>query len=324
MKVLVCGGAGYIGAHMCKRLAAHGHAVAVFDDLSTGHLQAVRWGPLFRGDLAGPASVRDALNQFRPDGVMHFAARSLVAESVRDPAAYYAGNVLASLNLLDRLREYGPCPLIFSSTAAVYGVPRTGRLTETEPLRPINAYGRTKLAVEMALADYWSAYRLPSVALRYFNAAGADTDAELGEAHITETHLIPLILEAAAGRGSAITVFGDDYDTPDGTCIRDYVHVEDLCDAHLLALEWLGREPGAHALNLGNGAGFSVRTVIDTASRILGTPVAYAIGSRRAGDPPRLVADASAARATLGWTPQQPQLEAMIASAWAWHRARKF
>jgi UDP-glucose 4-epimerase len=323
MKTLVCGGAGYIGAHMCRLLAVHGHTVTVLDDLSTGHEAAVRWGPLVIANLCDAQGLEAVFDRVQPDCVLHFAAKSIVPESVRNPAEYYRNNVLGSYNLLEQVRRVG-ARVIFSSTAAVYGEPQTLRLQESHCLSPINAYGRSKLAIEHLLQDYWSAYAVPSVAFRYFNAAGAEPEASIGEAHGPETHLIPRLLESALGRLPAIAIFGDDYDTADGTCVRDYVHVNDICQAHLAGIALLTAQPGAHLFNLGNGDGYSVLEVIEAASRVIGRAIEVTRAPRRSGDPARLVADAGAAREVLGWVPQTAQLEAIIASAWHWHQDRSF
>ncbi len=322
MKTLVCGGAGYIGAHMCRLLAAHGHQVTVLDDLSTGHEAAVRWGPLRIADLCDADDLARAFDEIQPDCVLHFAAKSIVPESQRRPAEYYRNNVLGSYHLLEQVRRVG-AGIIFSSTAAVYGLPQTPRLLETHPLNPINAYGRTKLAIEHLLQDYWNAYALPSVSFRYFNAAGAEPEASIGEGHEPETHLIPRLLESALGRLPTIAVYGDDYATPDGTCVRDYIHVDDICEAHLAGMSLLGAQPGAHRFNLGNGDGYSVLEVVETTRRVIGRAIEVIRAERRPGDPDRLVADATAARQSLGWTPRNA-LDAIIASAWRWHQQRRF
>lgn len=322
MKFLVCGGAGYIGAHMCKHLATHGHDVHVVDDLSTGHAAAVRWGRLHQGDLGDASFIAGVLRQVSPDGVFHFAAKSLVAESVAAPAAYYRNNVAATLTLLDALRD-DPRPFIFSSTAAIFGEPRAPRIDEHHPAAPINPYGRSKLAVEWALADYWTAYRLPSACLRYFNAAGADADGEIGESHQPETHLIPRLLQSVNG-GERVRLFGEDYPTPDGTCVRDYIHVDDLCTAHLQAFLRLQTLPAAEHYNLGNGEGYSVRQVFSAAAQVVGQPIEYDSAPRRPGDPPALVADATKARQQLGWRPRMPDITDIIESAWRWHRKPRY
>jgi len=322
--ILVCGGAGYIGSHMARWLALRGSQVTVLDNLSTGHREAVQWGELIEADVLDPSSLERAFNGRRFDAVMHFCARSLVGESVAEPYAYYANNVTGTLNLLDAMRRHGVTRLVFSSTAAVFGQPVADRIDEEHPRQPINPYGASKLMVERILADAASAYGLRSVALRYFNAAGASADASIGESHQPETHLIPNVLRAALGTGPALKVFGDDYPTPDGTCVRDYVHVEDLAQAHELALGYLDANPGAHAFNLGNGQGFSVREVIAAAAAVSGRPIAHAIEPRRPGDPSVLVASSAKARGQLGWKPVHTRLEPIIESALRWHQAQRF
>ncbi|HEX2596317.1 MAG TPA: UDP-glucose 4-epimerase GalE [Luteimonas sp.] len=322
--ILVCGGAGYIGSHMARWLALRGSRVTVLDDLSTGHREAVQWGELIEADLLDPASLERAFSGRRFDAVMHFCARSLVGESMAQPYAYYANNVAGTLNLLETMRRHDVSRLVFSSTAAVFGQPVADRIDEQHPRQPINPYGASKLMVERILADAASAYGLSSVALRYFNAAGASPDATIGESHQPETHLIPNVLRAALGTGPALKVFGDDYPTPDGTCVRDYVHVDDLAQAHERALAYLEANPGAHAFNLGNGQGFSVREVIAAASAVSGSPIAHAIEPRRPGDPSVLVATSAKARELLGWTPVHATLEPIIESALRWHRAPRF
>lgn len=316
--VLVCGGAGYIGAHAAKYLAEQGHRVSVFDNLSTGHRAAVAWGDLLEGDLLDPASLQHAFSGTRIDAVMHFAALSLVGESVRDPYAYYCNNVVGTLNLLQAMRANAVERIVFSSTAAVYGMPRNLPIEESQTLTPINPYGASKAMVERMLADAATAYGLRSVALRYFNAAGADPDARIGESHTPETHLIPSVLKAALS-GSPVSVFGDDYATPDGTCVRDYVHVNDLAQAHVLALDHLAAQPGAHVFNLGNGSGFSVLQVVDAARKAAGREINVIHASRRAGDPDTLVASGELARCTLGWCPRFNTLDSIVETAWRWH-----
>jgi UDP-glucose-4-epimerase GalE len=315
--VLVCGGAGYIGSHMCKALARRGYAPVVYDNLSTGHGHAVKWGPLVVGDLLDPATLALAFATYRIDAVMHFAARSIVSESVRDPASYYRDNVVGTLNLLDAMRRAGVQQLVFSSSAAVYGCPAYTPVDEAHPCQPITPYGWSKRAAESAIEAYCKAYALSAASLRYFNAAGADADGEIGEEHDPETHLIPNIV-AAALSGSEVRIFGDDYPTPDGTCVRDYVHVEDLCDAHLLALDHLSSAPGWHVFNLGSGSGHSVGEVLAACrARCNGAPDA-AVVARREGDPAILVAGNAAARTQLRWEPRRSLTEC-VDSALRWH-----
>ncbi len=318
--ILLCGGAGYIGSHMAQWLAEHGHTPTVLDNLSTGHRQAVRWGEFIHADLLDPASLDAALRGRRFDAVMHFCARSLVGESIRQPNLYYANNVTGTLNLLEAMRRHGVERIVFSSTAAVFGNPVGPRVDEDHPKAPITPYGASKLMAERLLADAAHAYGLRSVALRYFNAAGALPGHGIGEAHACETHLIPNVLRAALGQGPALRIFGDDYPTADGTCVRDYVHVQDLAQAHALALDYLDRHAGAHAFNLGNGQGFSVREVIATASAITGVAIPFIQAARRDGDPATLVAASDKARQQLGWQPRWTELAPIIRSAWDWHR----
>jgi UDP-glucose 4-epimerase len=320
MKILVVGGAGYIGSHMVKRLGQLGCEVTTLDNLTSGHRDAVLCGEFVQGDLADKALLADVLQLGRFDAVMHFASFIQVGESVQHPAKYYANNVTNTLHLLDAMRAAGVQRFIFSSTAATFGEPQYTPIDELHPQAPINPYGRSKLMIEQVLEDYDRAYGLKSVCLRYFNAAGADPDGELGERHDPETHLIPLVLQAASGRRADIAVFGRDYDTPDGTCIRDYIHINDLCEAHWLALQSLMRGAESQRYNLGNGAGFSVQEVIDAAQRVTGKPIAVRDAPRRDGDPARLVADATLARQQLGWAPQFPDLETIVAHAWAWEQ----
>ncbi|CAM8649197.1 GalE UDP-glucose 4-epimerase [Burkholderiales bacterium] len=316
-KVLVVGGAGYIGSHMVKMLGQRGCSVTTLDDLSSGHRDAVLCGEFVQGDMAG-RSVLDAVLSRGFDAVMHFASFIQVGESVQQPAKYYQNNVVNTLGLLDAMRAHGVSRFIFSSTAATFGEPQYSPIDEQHPQQPINPYGRTKLMVEQALADYDRAYGLRLVCLRYFNAAGADPEGQLGERHEPETHLIPLVLQAASGLRPHISVFGRDYDTPDGTCIRDYVHIADLCEAHWLALQSLMNGGPSQAYNLGNGNGFSVQEVIDTAEAVTGRKIPVVNAPRREGDPARLVADARLARKLLGWQPQYADLATIIEHAWKW------
>jgi UDP-glucose 4-epimerase len=318
MKILVVGGAGYIGSHMVKRLGQLGCRVTTLDNLSAGHRDAVLCGEFVHGDMADRALLNQVFAQGQFDAVMHFASFIQVGESVLAPAKYYANNVVNTLQLLDVMLAHGVKQFIFSSTAATFGEPQYVPMDEAHPQKPINPYGRTKLIVEQVLADYDTAYGLQSVCLRYFNAAGADPEGQLGERHEPETHLVPLVLQVASGRRAHLAVFGRDYDTPDGTCIRDYIHIVDLCEAHWLALQHLAKGGGSEAFNLGNGNGFSVQEVIDTAMQVTGRPIAVQDGPRRAGDPARLVADATRARQVLGWQPQYADLAAIVAHAWQW------
>ena len=324
MHVLVCGGAGYIGSHMAKWLATRDIEVTVLDNLSTGHREAVRWGTLVEADLLYPETLEAVFAANRFDAVMHFCARSLVGESVAKPYEYYANNVTGTLNLLEAMRRHGVDRLVFSSTAAVFGQPASSSIDEDHPTQPINPYGASKLMVERILADAAAAYGLRSVALRYFNAAGASPQGDIGESHEPETHLIPNVLRAALRTGPALSVFGDDYPTPDGTCVRDYVHVDDLAQAHQLALGYLDANPGAHVFNLGNGQGFSVREVIAAAQRISGLEIPHTVVLRRVGDPAVLVASSEKARRDLGWEPAHTSLDTIIESAWRWHQAPSY
>jgi len=319
-KILVTGGAGYIGSHMVKRLALEGYSVVTLDNLSTGHADAVRHGEFVQGDT-GDAALLDALFQHHDfAAVMHFAAFSLVGESTTAPAKYFQNNVCNAKNLLDAMVRQGVSRFIFSSTAAIFGEPAYSPIDEAHPARPINPYGRSKLMVEGMLDDYSRAYGLRSVSLRYFNAAGADPDGELGERHAPETHLIPLVLQAASGRRDRISVYGTDYETGDGTCVRDYIHVWDLCEAHLLALKRLLAGGGTSAFNLGNGAGYSVREVIEVAKRVTGIDIKVEEAARRAGDPAVLVADAALAGRELGWEQRYADLEQIVRHAWNWEK----
>ncbi len=321
--VLVIGGAGYIGSQACKTLAEKGFTPVAFDNLSTGWKDAVRYGPLFEGDVRERASLQAAFEAHRPDAVMHFAALSLVGESMTNPDKYYENNVLGAKVLLDVLRERGAPPLVFSSTCAVYGDVEGGLLDEETPCRPISCYGRTKLAVEFMLADYAAAYGQPCGAFRYFNVAGADPSAEIGELHRPETHLIPLALDAAAGDRDGLKIFGTDYPTPDGTCIRDYIHVVDLIEAHVAGLEALLGGSAPFTCNLGTGTGYSVREVLETARTVSGVDFAIEETPRRPGDPARLVSAGGLAGEMFGWRPARG-LSEMVADAWRWRRSAGF
>ena len=321
MNVLVTGGAGYIGSHTVKALVEAGHHVVVFDDLSTGHRASVAGVPFVQGDVTRREDLLDALKRYSIDAVMHFAAKSLVGESMQDPAKYYVNNVAGGVTLLEALREAGVETIIFSSTAAVYGEPESIPIPEEHPLRPTSVYGRTKLMFEQMLEDYRRVYGLRYAALRYFNAAGADPGGQIGEDHDPETHLIPIVLQAALGQREAVTIFGTDYDTPDGTCIRDYIHVTDLADAHVLALEALKAGGPGGVYNLGNGNGFSVRQVIEAAERVVGAKIPVKEGDRRPGDPAVLVASSARAQRELGWKPRFTDLDEIVRTAWQWHRS---
>lgn len=318
VKVLVTGGAGYIGSHAVRLLARAGHDVWVYDNLSFGHRQAVPAGRLIEGQLNDRPALIAALRERQIDAVMHFAALASVGESVVEPARYYQNNVAGSLNLLEAMRETGVLRIVFSSTTATYGVPDRMPITEDTPQQPVNPYGFSKLVVEQAMADYAQAYGLGYAALRYFNAAGASPDGDLGEDHDPETHLIPIVLAVALGQRPGVTIFGDDYPTLDGTCIRDYVHVDDLGTAHVAALEKIVSGQSLQ-LNLGTGRGYSVREVIEACRRVTGHPIPAQSGARRAGDPPELVADSSQARRVLCWQPKYTDVESIIRTAWAWH-----
>lgn len=316
--VLVTGGAGYVGSHACKALFRAGYLPVAYDNLSRGHREAVRWGPLVEGDTADRARLLAAIRQHQIGAVLHFAAFAYVGESVADPALYYRNNLVGSLALIEAMRESGVTKIVFSSTCATYGVPDAVPIPESARQAPVNPYGETKLAVERALRWY-EAHGLRSVALRYFNAAGADPEGEIGERHDPETHLIPLVLEAALGKRAGVEIYGTDYPTPDGTAIRDYVHVADLAAAHVLALDHLAAGGESLRLNLGTGSGHSVREVIAAAERISGRRVPFRAAPRRPGDPPVLVADARLAAERLGWQPRLSDLDTILGTALAWH-----
>ena len=322
MNVLVTGGAGYIGSHMVKMLAGAGHQVVTWDNLSTGFREAVRYGAFVEGDLHEHEHLVQTLRQFRVEAVVHFAARIEVGESVREPHRYYENNVGGTLSLLSAMREAEVRQLVFSSTAAVYGEPEAVPIPEGHPQDPTNPYGASKCMVERILRDGAAAGEVRSLSLRYFNAAGADPDGELGERHDPETHLIPLALQAASGRREAIAILGRDYPTSDGTCIRDFIHVQDLCAAHLAALDYLSNGGDTVALNLGTGKGASVQSVIDTVSAVTGRQLQVEEGLRRPGDPAWLVADPTRSRELLGWTPRISGLERIVEDAWRWELAQ--
>ena len=319
MNVFVVGGAGYIGSHTVRLLLEAGHSVTVFDNLSEGHAAAVPAETLVRGDLADLDGLTAALGARRFDAVMHFAAHCSVGESVADPEKYYLNNVVNSVNLLRAMRVAEVPGIVFSSSAATYGNPVENPITEAHPQNPINPYGRSKLQFEEILADYARAYPIGYVALRYFNAAGAAPDAKLGEDHDPESHLIPIVLQVALGQRPQVSVFGGDYDTPDGSCVRDYIHIYDLAQAHILALGAIQAGQGRR-YNLGNGEGYSVREVIDVAQKVTGRTIHHIDAPRRPGDPATLVASSEKITAELGWQSEFPQLEGIIETAWRWHR----
>ena len=320
--VLVTGGAGYIGSHTCKILAREGYQPIAFDNLSSGHAWAAKWGPLERGDILDRAALDRVIDRFCPSACLHFAAFAYIGESVSDPGKYYRNNVSGSLTLLEALRDHGVEQFVLSSTCATYGVTDMVPIDETLPQVPINPYGASKLMVERMLADFHAAHRLRSVALRYFNAAGADPDIEIGEDHDPETHVVPLVLDAASGDREAITVFGTDYDTPDGTCVRDYIHVTDLAEAHVLALKALEQGLTHRAFNLGNGQGYSIREVITSVERVTGLSVPVRFGERRPGDPAQLISNSARAACELQWRPRITRLDDIISTAWEWHKRR--
>ncbi|WP_333869123.1 UDP-glucose 4-epimerase GalE [Cypionkella sp.] len=322
--VLVTGGAGYIGAHACKALARAGFTPVAFDNLSTGWAEAVKFGPLFQGDLMDPAALDAAFAQYKPIAVLHFAALSLVGESMSDPGRYWRVNVNGSLNLVEAAVRAGCLNFVFSSTCATYGDQDGVLLNEDTPQYPINAYGASKKAIEEIVKNFGPAHGLNHVIFRYFNVAGADPEAEVGEQHRPETHLIPLMLDAIDGRRPALTIFGQDYPTPDGTCVRDYVHVSDLADAHVKGLQWLLAGRGNRAFNLGTGHGFSVRQVVDASRAVTNREVPMTLGARRAGDAAALVSGSARAREELGWRPERSTLPLMIGDALAWSRKPGF
>jgi UDP-glucose-4-epimerase GalE len=320
LTVLVTGGAGYIGSHAAKALSRAGHQVVIFDNFVAGHRDAVKYGALVEGDIVDTAAVRAALARFRVDAVMHFAAYLDVGESVREPVKYYRNNVGGAISVLDAMAAQSVQSFVFSSTCATYGEPMETPIAETHPQRPINSYGESKLAVERALPHFERAHGIHAVALRYFNAAGADPEGEIGEDHAPEIHVIPRAIDATAG-GPGLQVFGDDYPTPDGTCQRDYVHVSDLADAHVLAVESVARTNRSAAYNLGTGRPHSVKEVIAAVEEVSGRPVPWTMAPRRPGDPAVLYAAPHKAQTELGWTPRLPELQSIVRTAWAWHQA---
>jgi len=318
--ILVTGGAGYIGSHTCKALHAAGFSPVAFDNLARGNPEAVKWGALEIGELGDSARLRAAIARHRPAAVVHFAALSYVGESNENPAAYYRNNVGGTASLLDAMRQEGIRHLVFSSSCAVYGVPKVVPITEDCPFAPISPYGATKMICERMIGECAGAFPLNFMALRYFNAAGADPDGEIGECHVPETHAIPLLLDAAAGESKGFTILGDDYSTADGTCVRDYIHVTDLADAHVRAVRALLVGAESTALNLGTGRGWSVRQLVDSARKITGRDIPVYVGPRRPGDPPVLVADPTRVRERLGWRPLHSDLATQVAHAWAWRQ----
>jgi UDP-arabinose 4-epimerase len=317
LKILVTGGAGYIGSHTCKALAAAGFLPVTFDNCSRGNRWAVKWGPLEEGDIADVGRLRSVLEKHRPAALLHFAAYAYVGESVTRPMLYYENNFVGSLRLLYAILEYQRVPVVFSSSCATYGIPEGVPISEHHLQRPINPYGRSKLFVEQLIRDLDAAIGLPWVSLRYFNAAGSDPAGEIGEAHDPETHLIPLVINAAL-TGEVMKIFGGDYDTPDGTCVRDYVHVSDIADAHVRALNYLLKGGASCALNLANTRGYSVKDVVAATERVCGRSINTEIAPRRPGDPPILIGDAARAHEVLDWQPQRSDLELQVRDAWNW------
>jgi UDP-glucose 4-epimerase len=321
--ILIAGGAGYIGSHINKLLNEKGYETVVADNLVYGHKEAVKWGTLEVVDLADIDCLRNLFRKYKFDTVFHFAAYAYVGESMKEPAKYYRNNVSNTINFLDVMREYDTNRIIFSSTCATYGIPASVPIKEDAPQNPINPYGRTKLMMEQALKDYHEAYGVEYCCLRYFNAAGADPDGEIGEWHDPETHLIPLILDAAADESKFVNVFGSDYPTADGSCIRDYIHVTDLAQAHFLAMNYLEKGNQSCCINLGNGSGVSVFEIIESAKRVTERDIRVNISPRRQGDPPVLVGDSELAKEILGWEPRFTDIDTIISHAWQWHRKLK-
>ncbi len=316
--IIITGGAGYVGSHACKALARAGYVPVSYDNLSRGYASAVKWGPLETGDILDAGRLDEVFHQYRPAAVMHFAALAYVGESVEQPQMYYRNNVTGTLNLLDRMLEHGVKDFIFSSSCAVYGAPEQMPVTETHAYRPLSPYGRSKAMIEQILADLADTGKINYVSLRYFNAAGADTDGEAGELHEPETHLIPRVLQAAAGKLDCIDVYGDDYATQDGTCIRDYIHVTDLADAHVLALGYLEENKQPAIYNLGTETGLSVYEIISRATEITGREIPVTVRARRAGDSPRIIADATKIKRELGWTARHSDIDTILSTAWQW------
>jgi UDP-arabinose 4-epimerase len=319
--ILIVGGAGYIGSHVCKELHKNGYLPICYDNLIYGHTWAVKWGPFEKGDIRDGKRLDDVMAKYKPEGVIHLAAFAYVGESVTEPSKYYNNNVAGTVSLLDAMHRNHVTRIVFSSTCAVYGIPSNVPITESQPLAPVNPYGASKMMVERILADYRHAYGLGYVALRYFNAAGADPDGEIGESHNPETHLIPLMLDAAAGKSKELVVFGDDYPTPDKTCIRDYIHVTDLSRAHVLALKKLESDASfSRSINLGTGKGSSIFELIRAGETVTGRTIPFRVDQRRPGDPPALVADPSEALKVLGWKAEFADIETILKHAWAFHQ----
>lgn len=324
MAVLVCGGAGYIGSHINKQLNKEGYETVVFDNLVYGHREAAKWGHFVQGDLQNLDEIEAVFRNYKIDAVFHFAAYAYVGESVGQPEKYYYNNVANTLNLLHVMKQYGCDKIIFSSTCATYGEPERIPITEDMPQDPINPYGASKLMVERIFQDYSKAYGLKFVVLRYFNAAGADPEGEIGESHTPETHLIPLVLDAASGRREDIKVFGTDYDTPDGSCIRDYIHVYDLATAHLLALHYLEEGKESDFFNLGNALGTSVLEVVEAVKKVSGREFTVTLTGRRPGDPAKLVGSSEKAQKVLGWRPVYGDIDTIVGHAWNWHKKAEY
>lgn len=324
MAILVCGGAGYIGSHINKQLNREGYETIVFDNLIYGHREAVKWGTFVQGDLANENEIEEVFSTYKIDAVFHLAAYAYVGESVVEPEKYYCNNVVNTLNLLRVMRKNDCRRLIFSSTCATYGEPEKVPITEDMPQNPINPYGMTKLTVERILKDYRKAYGMQFVVLRYFNAAGADPDGEIGESHNPETHIIPLVLDAASGIREDIKVYGTDYDTPDGSCIRDYIHVTDLADVHMKALHYLEEGNPGDFFNLGNTIGTSVLEVVESVKRVTGREFKVTLSERRQGDPAKLVGSSDKARKVLGWKPRYGDIDRIIGHAWKWHENAEY
>jgi UDP-glucose 4-epimerase len=321
--ILIIGGAGYIGSHLNKKMVEKGYQTIVFDNLSCGHEEFIKWGIFEKGDLGNIDDIRNVFRKYSIEAVMHFAAFTYVGESVKDPQKYYINNVMNTINLLKVMLEFNVKYLIFSSSCATYGNPNSIPLTETHIQNPISPYGRSKLMVEQILKDYTEAYNIKYISLRYFNAAGCDPDLETGELHEPETHLIPIVLEVASSKREFINIFGDNYDTPDGTCIRDYIHVNDIADAHILSLEYLRRTNISNVFNLGNGCGFSVKQIIETVRKVTGKEIKTYIKERRDGDPPILIGSSEKAKEILGWEPIYKNIEDIIQTAWNFYKVRQ-